>query len=73
MKIFEVQLKTPEGSVVYTTLVPEVHVLEKITTLIRMNDISSIGGITISDRGDISDRYIQTYVHDHSSDEKDNP
>lgn len=67
MKIFEIQLTGPDGDLLYKTLVPEVHVQEKIDTLISMNKISNIGSIKIIDRGDISDRYIQTYIHKKAS------
>ena len=62
MKIFEIQLKDPEGKTVYKSLVPEVHVQEKVDTLIRMNEVSKIGAIFMKDVGDISDRYIQKFL-----------
>ena len=62
MKIFEVQLKDPEGRTLYKSLVPEVHVQEKVDTLIRMNEIKDIGAIFMRDVGDISDRYIQKFL-----------
>lgn len=63
MKIFEIQLKDPSGQVLYKTLVPEIHVMEKIMTLVSMNEIHKIGAITFAHQGDISDRYIQTFIH----------
>ncbi|MFK7822741.1 MAG: hypothetical protein AB8G05_01190 [Oligoflexales bacterium] len=61
MKIFEIQLKDPEGKTVYKSLVPEVHVQEKVGTLLRMNEITQVGAIFMKDVGDISDRYIQKF------------
>lgn len=66
MKIFEIQLQNAAGEIVYKSLVPEVHVQEKIDTLVAMNEISEISGIFIKDVGDISDRYIQRFVNEGS-------
>jgi hypothetical protein len=62
MKIFEVQLKGVNGEVVYTSIVPEVHVKEKVDTLLTMNGVSNIGALNFKEIGDISDRYIQTFL-----------
>lgn len=62
MKIFEIQLRDPEGKTLYKSIVPEVHVQEKVDTLIGMNEINTIGGIFIKEVGDISDRYIKKYI-----------
>lgn len=62
MKIYEVQLKGDDEQVLYKSLVPEVHILEKVATLLSMNQISKIGAINFKDMGDISDRYIQKYL-----------
>ncbi|NRA47211.1 MAG: hypothetical protein HRU09_19855 [Oligoflexales bacterium] len=51
MKIYEIQLKNPEGKTMYKSLVPEVHVQEKVDTLIRMNEIAEIGAILMRDVG----------------------
>lgn len=66
MQIFEVILKNQTGTTVYKSLVPEVHVQEKVNTLMSMNRIDEVGGIFIKLVGDISDRYIQRYTS-HSS------
>jgi len=62
VKIFEIQLKDTEGSVLYKSLVPEVHIREKVDTLIAMNDAHLIGAILIKEIGDISERYIRKYL-----------
>ena len=69
MKIFEVILKNSKGETVYTSLVPEVHVKEKIDTLFGMNKIAEIGGVFMKEIGDISDRYINTYLHSKKNQE----
>lgn len=71
MKIFEIQLKDRKGEVVYKSLVPEVHVQEKVDTLISMNKVGEIGAIHFIPMGDISDRYIQTFIHDFRSKKKE--
>ena len=65
MKIFEIQLKNIQGEVLYTSLVPEVHVKEKVETLLSMNKMGDIGEIQFKEMGTISDRYIQTYLKKH--------
>ncbi len=67
MKIFEIQLQNPDGEIVYKSLVPEVHVQEKVDTLIAMNKISDVGGIIIKEMGDISDRYISIHLSDSNA------
>jgi hypothetical protein len=62
MKIFEIQLQLLDGKIAYKSIVPEVHVQEKIDTLLKMNKISQIASINIKEIGDISDRYINTYL-----------
>ncbi|MDD9950476.1 MAG: hypothetical protein OXT67_02820 [Zetaproteobacteria bacterium] len=61
MKVYDVQLKNSQGELVYSSLVPEAHVTEKINTLLSMNEVGEIGAIMIQEKGDISDRYIQIY------------
>jgi hypothetical protein len=63
MKIYEIQLEDPTGALLYKSLVPEIHVHEKIDKLVGMNKIENIGAIKILPMGDISDRYIQSYLH----------
>ena len=70
MKIFEIQLLNAKSEIVYKSLVPECHVKEKIDTLVGMNKIADVGGILIKEMGDISDRYIQRYVHEPSRSSK---
>mgnify|MGYP000051724101 CR=1 FL=1 len=66
MKIFEIQLQSPDGDVVYKSIVPEVHIQEKVDTLLRMNEISNVGAIIIKEMGDISDRYINKFIQNDS-------
>ena len=62
MKIFEIQLKNTKGDVLYKSLVPEVHIKEKVDTILSMNKLSEIGAILFTEMGTISDRYIQNYL-----------
>lgn len=64
MKIFKVSLSNSEGKIVYESLVPECHVQEKVDRLLKMNAISDIGAVNFDEVGDISDRYIQRFLHE---------
>lgn len=64
MKIFEIKLLSKDEKTMYTSIVPEIHVRNKIDTLLEMNEMTDIKSIGIVEIGDISDRYIQGYVND---------
>lgn len=61
MKIFELQLRSPKGDVVFVGLVPEVHIQEKISQLFNEFEVQSMGAICFKEIGDIFDGYIKVY------------
>ena len=66
MKIYEIQLVSPTGEILYRSIVPEVHVPEKISTLLKMNTMDKIGAIKFEVVGNISERYINKFIQQES-------